>query len=67
MGNHWQDDHDLVVEEKTLFRQVGWRGQSGRFYDLSTPPHSGQPKPEPSFAPVYEQIATWIEGEGWKD
>jgi hypothetical protein len=68
MPNHWTDGGDLVVEEKTLFRQVGWRGQSGRFYDLASPPHSGQPNPERGgYSPVYEQIATWVEGEGWKD
>jgi hypothetical protein len=61
--NHYNDDGDLVVERKTLFRHVGWHGQSGRFYDLASPPTA-----EPgSFAPVYEQIAAWVEGEGWVD
>lgn len=63
--NHWTADGDLVVEEKTLFRPVGWRGQSGRFYPQSQPPMKAD---EPgSFSPVYEQIATWVEGEGWHD
>ena len=60
--NHWNEDGDLVIEKKTLFRRVGWRGQTGRFY-------KGEPKDrrvEPGgYSPVYEQIATWVEGEGW--
>lgn len=66
MPNHWQDKETLIVEEKTLFRQVGWHGQSGRFYTLASPPHSGQANPEASFCAVYEQIAKWS-GEGWDD
>jgi hypothetical protein len=62
MGNHWSNSGDLVIEEKTLFRQIGWYGQSGRFYSMKeTPTESG------SYAPIYEQISTWVEGEGWKD
>jgi hypothetical protein len=62
--NHWSDDGDLVVEEKTLFRQVGWRGQSGRYYLNEADPSEREPG---GFSPVYEQIATWVEGEGWSD
>lgn len=67
MPNHWSNGGDLIIEEKTMFRQVGWRSQSGQFYDLSSPTFAGQPLPEGSYAPIYEQIATWVEGEGWKD
>lgn len=62
MGNHWNDDGDLVVEEKTLFRQVGWQNTTGRFYDTRDQAvHPG------GYWPIYQQIATWVEGEGWKD
>jgi hypothetical protein len=60
--NHWSAAGDLVIEQKTLFRQVGWLGQSGQFYALTEIPT------EPGgFAPVYQQIATWKDGEGWDE
>ncbi len=64
MENHWQNDTDLVIEEKTLFRQVGWVGHVSKAFipknggDLST--ESG------GISPVYVQIATWKDG-GWND
>lgn len=65
MGNHWNDNGDLVVEEKTLFRQVGWRGQSGEFYQKDENPTAHN---EPGgFSPVYIQIATADPEGGWKD
>jgi hypothetical protein len=64
-GNHWNGGGDLVIEEKTLMRPVGWRGQSGRFYAVGD---SITTADEPGgFSLVYEQIATWVEGEGWHD
>ena len=69
MVNHWNDNGDLVIEEKTLFRQVGWLGHSGnarRFYGMAldvTWIHQHEPG---GYSPVYEQIATW-DGEGWRD
>jgi len=66
MGNHWNDSGDLVIEEKTLFRQVGWRGHtSGSFFSVDAPPNTYMERG--GYSPVYEQIATWVEGEGWKD
>ena len=64
-SNYWSDDGDLVVDRKTLFRQRGWLGASGRYYAKSQPPQRADH--EPSYAPVYEQIATWVDGEGWHD
>jgi hypothetical protein len=61
MGNHWSDDGDLVIEEKTLFRQVGWL--VGGTYYKELPNSNGRQ----ALVPIYEQIATWEEGEGWKD
>ncbi|HVX20912.1 MAG TPA: hypothetical protein VHB02_06175 [Acidimicrobiales bacterium] len=61
--NHWNADGDLVIEEKTLFRMVGWRNSQGQFFGVGSP----LVNPRGSFAPVYEQIATWVDGEGWKD
>lgn len=62
--NHWDENGDLVVEEKTLFRHVGWVGQSGRFYEV----HSVAIQSEPGgFSPLFQQIATWKAGEGWQD
>ena len=65
--NHWQAPDTLVVEDKTLFRQVGWHGQSGRFYELQTELSELHNHEKGGYAPIYEQIATWVEGEGWKD
>lgn len=66
MSNHWSESGNLVVEEKTLFRQVGWLGQSGAFYMVED--HAEALARETgSFSPVYQQIATWVEGEGWND
>ena len=62
--NHWNTSGDLVVEQKTLFRQVGWHGHSGRFYRKEADPSKTEPS---GFSPVYVQISTWIEGEGWDD
>ena len=64
MGNHWNPDGDLVIEEKTLFRQVGWQNTTGRFFQMGD---RGQAVDPGGYWPVYQQIATWVEGEGWKD
>ena len=66
MGNHWSTDGDLVIEEKTLFRQVGWITSDGSFYrrtDGGTVLLAGGA----TLSPLYVQIATWVEGQGWKD
>jgi hypothetical protein len=63
--NHWNDDGDLVITEKTLFRLAGYRGFTGAFYPPGTIVSRAD---EPGgFSPLYQQIATWVEGEGWKD
>jgi len=37
--NHWNSDGDLVVETRTLFRQVGWQGhRAGDFYSMDSHP-----------------------------
>ena len=64
--NHWNDDGDLVIEQKTLFRHVGYLGHSGTWYpnDGSSWPSASQ---EPGgYSPLYQQIATWEDG-GWRD
>ncbi len=61
--NHWSGG-DLIVEEKTMFRPVGWQGQSGAFYSLEADARRNETG---SYSPVYVQIATWVEGEGWND
>ncbi|MDE2101507.1 MAG: hypothetical protein KGL39_29950 [Patescibacteria group bacterium] len=65
--NHWNEDGDLVVEQKTLFRQVGWRGQSGAFYGRHIPTETIRHHEKGGYSPVYEQIAIWSESEGWRD
>ena len=64
--NHWNDDGDLVIEQKTLFRHVGYLGHSGTWYpNNGTWPTASQ---EPGgYSPLYQQIATWVEGDGWHD
>ena len=66
MGNHWSDDGDLVIEEKTLFRQVGWVTDRGQFFEKRDEAIARAASPG-GYSPVYQQIATWAEGEGWKD
>lgn len=60
--NHWVEG-DLVVEQRTLFRQVGWLGRSGQFYMLKDQAEVMGREPA-GFAPVYEQIDV-DDGEGW--
>jgi hypothetical protein len=64
--NHWDDSGDLVIEDRTLFRQVGWQGHTyGTFYRLE---EEGICRRNNSggYSPVYIQIAT-DHGEGWED
>ena len=52
--NHWNDAGDLVVETRTLFRQVGWQGhRAGDFYPLDSRPQDTEPG---GFSPVYIQV-----------
>lgn len=60
--NHWSSSGDLVIEQKTLFRQVGWL-QSDLFYSMNELPDNRKAP----YSPVYIQIATWVEDEGWND
>ena len=66
MGNHWNDSGDLVIEEKTLFRHVGWLvgAVEPRFH------FAGEGLPQlngETVTPIYQQISTWDDGEGWHD
>ena len=52
--NHWNSDGDLVVETRTLFRQVGWQGhRAGDFYSMDSHPQDTEPG---GFSPVYVQV-----------
>jgi hypothetical protein len=62
-NNHWNDDGDLVVEQKTLFRLVGWLTHTSKRF---CPVGSGIPYGTEGFSPVYQQIATWVDGD-WHD
>lgn len=62
--NHWNADGALVIEEKTLFRHVGWLGFSGLFYGVDDKPINFEGG---GFAPLYVQAAKWVDGEGWDD
>jgi hypothetical protein len=63
MGNHWSSSGNLVIEDRTLFHQVGWMGQSGRFYKLYEDVKRSE---SGGFTPIYEQVAT-DHGSGWED
>lgn len=64
MPSHWSDDGDLIIEDKTLFRPVGFQGhKSGVFYS-DAPTNEQEPG---GYSPIYIQIATWVTDEGWKD
>jgi hypothetical protein len=58
--NHWETENDLVIEEKTLFRLIGWTipNDPGQIYShwKDTIPHSSVA------TPIYIQIATWKDG-----
>ena len=64
MMNHSTPDGDLVIEQKTLFRQVGWMRQSGVFYPVNHDPSQVE---RGGYAPVYQEIAIWFPNEGWKE
>lgn len=63
MPNHWDDNGDLVIEERTLFRQVGWQGHKGGQFYFSPPGKDEEPG---GYSPMYVQIAV-DHGEGWVD
>lgn len=69
MPNHWSEDGDLIIEEKTLFRQVGWQSHTGLFFskdqeaECRAVERNGYKVP---YAPVYIQVSTW-DGDGWRD
>ena len=64
MANHWNDGGDLVIEERTLFRQVGWQAHnSGTFSSMEDGPAHG---PREGYSPLYVQIST-DHGDGWED
>lgn len=49
----WLNDRDLLVAsipKREVFRQVGWLGQSGKFYDNDGEPAKHEPG---SFTPIY--------------
>jgi hypothetical protein len=58
----WLDSGDLLVEDhnkedpekSVIFRQVGWRGQTGRFYTMEENPAFHE---RGSFSPMYIQVA----------
>jgi hypothetical protein len=58
--SHWTESDDLVIEQKTLLRQVGWIDDRG-FLEYIKPEH---PR---NYTPIFRQVAVWVEGEGWKD
>ena len=66
--NHWAPTGELVVEEKTMFRPVGWfwvlsNGQRVFSVDEDTARSSAAGRP---YMPVYEQVAKWGPS-GWED
>lgn len=65
MGNHWNGDGDLVIEEKTLFRQVGWQMHNNqKMVPMGAIPDTGQE----GYSPMYVQIAVdHGNGNGWED
>lgn len=50
----WLNDVDLLIEkdEEVIFRHIGWKGQTGRFYNLGEDPKLTEPG---SFWPIYAQ------------
>ena len=62
--NHWDTDGNLIIMEKTMFRQVGWQGQTGALYESE---RTARLMEKGGYSPLYVQIATWREGEGWCD
>lgn len=57
----WLNKTDLLVNpneknpnKRIVFRQIGWHGQTGRFYELDENPALSE---SGSFTPMYIQIA----------
>ena len=56
----WLENHELLVEDgdanndkRVVFRQIGWQGQTGRFYTMDENPKLTEPG---SFTPMYIQV-----------
>lgn len=64
--NYFDSDGNLITELRTMFRQVGWIGQSGAFYVLGEDPEVIKIFEPGSFSPMYIEIAV-DKGEGWED
>lgn len=47
------DPEDTDPERRIIFRQVGWQGQTGRFYTLQEDPSLTE---KGSFSPMYIQV-----------
>jgi hypothetical protein len=65
MGNHWNDDGDLVIEDRTLFRQVGWSAGRTTFYPMDADVNTLMRAHPGGLWPIFQQIAT-DHGEGWE-
>lgn len=63
MPNHWSDDGDLVIEDRTLFRKVGYQAHPLWRLLQGTPDQRAGAR---GHSPVYVQIAT-DHGDGWED
>lgn len=58
MANHYNEDGDLVVEDRTVFRQVGWLIYGGPNDGLMVKEMSKEHLSAPigSFAPLYIEV-----------
>ena len=62
--NHWDTDGNLIIMERTMFRLVGYQGQTGALYENEG---TARLMEKGGYSPMYVQVAVWTEGEGWRD
>lgn len=64
--NHFDPDGNLIIEKRTMFRQVGWVGHNGKLYPLNISDKVLKIMSPGGFSPIYKEIAV-DNGEGWED
>lgn len=64
--NYFNVNGDMIVELRTMFRQVGWIGQSGVLYAKDVDQDFLKSVEKGGFSPIYQEIAV-DRGQGWEN
>lgn len=54
-------------DNKMALKQVGWLGQTGKYYPVDTPLTAIHETEKASYTPLYEQIGAWYFNETAKE